>query len=306
MSRDPSRELQHYKDWLYAQAEPAGLEKAREPQPASSNRDRSSHQERHIGTTAPLPAPDLRHKNSRGVLYDRDRGYRVRASEIHTLTELGRFRAVGVEDLAGHAYPGHREEMEADLRNLVRQGLVSKQTFAGPEGTPRELLTLSKAGCRLLRANRIVHKDQALYHGFVRPREANHDADLYPLYQKEAARIEAQGGHPLRVALDFELKKEINRDLAKFGTGARQEIACRHGLQVVGGKMPVPDMRIEYETPDGEMARIDLELVTEHYHGRCVADKVRAGFSLYTPRGEADRLRRVLDRRELIAEILSL
>jgi hypothetical protein len=37
------------------------------------------------------------------------------------------------------------------------------------------------------------------------------------------------------------------------------------------------------------MARDNLELVTEHYRGRHVADKVHAGFCLYTPRGEADR-----------------
>lgn len=102
------------------------------------------------------------------------------------------------------------------------------------------------------------------------------------------------------------MKRKINHDFAKFGTDARKEIAARHGLQVVRGKIPVPDMRIEYERPDGEMERVDLELVTEHYRGRSVADKVRAGFSLYTPRGEGDRLRRVLDQRELTAEILSL
>jgi hypothetical protein len=33
---------------------------------------------------------------------------------------------------------------------------------------------------------------------------------------------------------------------------------------------------------------------------------VHAGFSLYTPHGEADHLRRVLDQHELTAEILSL
>jgi hypothetical protein len=54
------------------------------------------------------------------------------------------------------------------------------------------------------------------------------------------------------------------------------------------------------------VARVDLELVTEHYRGRCLADKVRAGFSLYAQLGEGDRLRRVLDQRELTAEILSL
>jgi hypothetical protein len=222
------------------------------------------------------------------------------------LTDLGKFRVVGVEDFLAHTYFGGRDAMQDDLRDLVRQGLVRKGSFAGPEETPRELLTLSKSGHRLLRANRLVPNDQPIYHGFVKPREANHDADLYALYQKEAARIQGQRGRPVRVLLDFELKKRVNHDFAKFGTEARKEIASRHGLRVVRGKIPVPDMRIEYEKPDGEMTRVDLELVTEHYRGRSVADKILAGFALYTPRGEGDRLRRVLDQRELTAEILSL
>jgi hypothetical protein len=305
MSRDPSRELDQFRDALYARAERDADERAQGESPAP-NPDRSFPPERERQTTLPLPRPESRLDDSRGVLYDRDRGYRVRASELRTLADLGKFRAVGLEDLLTHAYSGDREQMQDDVRNLLRQGLIRKGTFEGPENTPRDLFTLTKAAVRLLRANRIVAKDQAIYHGFVKPREANHDADLYLLYQKEAARIDEKGGRPVRAVLDFELKKNINRDFAKFGTEARKEIAARHGLRVVRGKIPVPDMRIEYEQPDGEMARVDLELVTEHYRGRSVADKVRAGFALYTPRGEGDRLRRVLDQRELTAEILSL
>ncbi len=54
------------------------------------------------------------------------------------------------------------------------------------------------------------------------------------------------------------------------------------------------------------MARVDLELATEHYRGRNLAEKVRAGFSIYAHAQDAGGLRRVLDQRELTAEILSL
>jgi len=106
--------------------------------------------------------------------------------------------------------------------------------------------------------------------------------------------------------MDYELKRKVNRDLARLGPSARKEIAERHGLRVVRNKIPLPDMQIEYETRDQDVARVNLELVTEHYRGRSVAEKARAGFSLYTPHGEADHLRRVLDQHELTAEILSL
>lgn len=306
MSRlDPLRERQEYID---------AIEAGREV-PLGNQATRSEHNPFSGGTHEPprIEAPrdhtslkEVRFEDSRVALYDRDRGYRLRESEIRTLVDLGKFRVVGLEDLAIHSYANHRSEMQSDLRNLTRQGLIRQGTFAGPEANSRSLLTLTKRAHRLLCANQIVPREQALYHGFVKPREANHDAELYKLYQKELSRITKDGGKNPRVILDFELKRKINRDIVKFGRDARPEIASRHGLRVVRGRIPVPDVRIEYEKPGGEAARVDLELVTEHYRGRSLADKVKAGFLLYTPHGESDRLRRVLDQQELTAEILSL
>jgi len=74
----------------------------------------------------------------------------------------------------------------------------------------------------------------------------------------------------------------------------------------VGNKIPVPDLRIEYETREGDMGRVDLELATENYRPRQIAEKARAGFSLYASPSDADRVRRVLDQYELTAEILTL
>jgi len=242
----------------------------------------------------------------RAVLYDRGRGYRLTATQIRTLAELGTFRVVACYDLGEHAYRGQQGLAQRDVDYLVVHGLVRRGTFHGPEHLPRELLTLTTRGYRLVQANTLVPHDQAVYRGFVKPKEANHDADLYRLYQKEAARIENEGGKNIRVILDCELKGKINRDIDRFGGSARPEIAERHGLRTVRNKIPVPDLRVEYETRDGEAARVNLELVTEHYRGRSVAEKVRAGFRLFTPRGEADHLRRVLDRQELRAKVFSL
>ena len=41
----------------------------------------------------------------------------------------------------------------------------------------------------------------------------------------------------------------------------------------------LPDLRIEYETPDGRLEHRDLELVTEHYSRGQLAGKTRAGFA---------------------------
>lgn len=264
----------------------------------------------------PSPSPEPRPERSQEnaprfthgwvLLQERDRGYRLSESQIRAMDELGRFRVIADYDLTRHAYLGRQGQAEADIQDLVRKGLARKGTFEGPEGIPRQVLTLTERGLRLLRANRLVSPDQAVYCGFGKPKQTNHDADLYLLYQKEASRIEAAGGRNLRVILDYDLTRRVNRDLARLGTTAREQIAHRHGLRVVDNKIPIPDMRIEYQTQDAQSARVDLELVTEHYRGPRVAEKVRAGFSLYVPHGEANHLRRVLDRRELTAPVQSL
>jgi hypothetical protein len=74
----------------------------------------------------------------------------------------------------------------------------------------------------------------------------------------------------------------------------------------VHGKIPVPDLRVEYETVEMEQQHIDLELATRNYRPRALAEKARAGFSLYARRDDAPRLRRVLDEREITATIFSL
>ena len=241
----------------------------------------------------------------------RGRTYAVRSSEIETLAELGKFRAVASEDLEEFHYHGDKDRMRPDVANLIRQGLVTEKSIPHSDTAPRRLLTLTKKGHQFLRSTGTVPRNQATYYGFTKPREAHHDADLYRLYHKAVEDIERQGGKNPRVVLDFELKKRVFHDLAKLGpekhsAESKREIAEKHGLQLVRGKIPLPDLRIEYEGRDGDMARVDLELATEHYRGSNLAEKVRAGFSLYARAQDAPGLRRVLDQKELTAEILSL
>jgi hypothetical protein len=241
----------------------------------------------------------------------RGRTYRLRNSEVATMVELGKFRAVASKDLAEFVYDGNKDRMRPDVENLFRQGLIEMKSIPNELVGSRQLLTLTKSGHRFLVQTQSAGKGQALYHGFKKPREAHHDADLYRLYQKAAAKIEGQGGRNLRVVLDYELKKHLYRDLAKFGddrksASAKHAVADTHGLKVVRGKIPVPDVRIEYGTRDGERARVDLELATGHYRLRNLVEKVLAGFSIYAHADEASKLRRILDQRELTAEILSL
>jgi len=241
----------------------------------------------------------------------REQTYWLRSSEIRTLTELGKFRIVAARDLRRFAYAQERVRMKPDLQNLLRQGLISERVVPQDETPPRRLLALTKSGYKLLVGLKRVPSDQALYYGLKKPREALHDANLYRLYQKASREIEERGGKKLRVVLDYELQKRVYHDIAKSAphenpSDRKQQVAEKHGLQVVRGKIPLPDMRIEYETPDGQMARVDLELATGNYRGSHVAERVQAGFSIYADAQDAARLRRIVDQRELTAEILSL
>ncbi len=240
-----------------------------------------------------------------------DRTFLLRESQLHTMTELGTFRVVAAADLARFAYASDNARMERDVRRLKEQGLVSERTLAISGRKTVRVLTLTKTGKRLVQNTRRIPEEQRLYHGIVKPREAKHDAELYRLFQAEAARIEKAGGKPLRVVLDCELKRSLNRDRAKLGTRKSdpqeiERLAERHALVVVNGKIPLPDMRIEYQTAELELARVDLELATRHYRPRGIAEKAKAGFSLYGHREDASRLRRILDEQELTARILAL
>jgi len=256
------------------------------------------------------PTRDERNDSPRPY-YVRDRAYLLRDSEMNSLKEIGKFRVIPVSDLAKYAYGGNRQRMEKDIRALARQSLLRDETLEISQKKTLRVVTLTKTGHRLLKKTNQVPDNQPIYYGLVKPREVKHDADLYRLYQKEAARIERAGGHPVRVLLDYELKRNLNRDLALLGpekdnADRKRDVAEKHHLQIVNGKIPVPDLRVEYENPELELRHVDLELATRDYRPRAMAEKASAGFSLYGRSEDASRLRRVLDEREITAGILTL
>jgi hypothetical protein len=249
--------------------------------------------------------------DSRRAYYVRDRAYLLRDSQMHSLEEIGKFRVIAATDLTRFAYVGDRERMERDIRALARQSLLSDKTMEISQKKTLRIVTLTKAGHRLLKKNSQLSHDQPIYHGLVKPREVKHDTDLYRLYQKEVTRIERAGGRPVRVLLDYELKRNLNRDLALLGQEKddperKGQVAEKHQLQMVNGKIPVPDLRVEYETSELELRHVDLELATRDYRPRAMAEKASAGFSLYGHSEDAARLRRVLDECEITARILTL
>ncbi len=247
----------------------------------------------------------------RTAYHDRARTYALRDSEIFTLTELGKFRVIATEDLSRFAYDGNQARLEQDLQSLRKQGLISQREIQARNQPKFPVLSLTKDGKRFLEHQNRVPKSQALYAGFVKPKELAHDAELYRLCQKVASEIERSGGTVRRVVLDYELKEELYRALSKIDPAKnpdyeRMYVANRHGLKVVDGKIPIPDLRIEYETETRDIEHIDLELATREYRSQGMAEKARAGFHPFARHQDMPRLRRVLNEQELSARIFAL
>ena len=229
------------------------------------------------------------------------------------MSDIGTFRTVDAEDLACFAYRGDSEHMNQDVRSLRTQGLVEERIVYRAHREPRRVMTLTEEGHRVLRKTGALPAGQRIYHGFVKTREIDHDADLYKLYQKAAEDIRNRGGQPRKVRLDFELKAAVNRErnaASQLPNGRRANwlnaVAQQHGLTMRGSRIQVPDMQIEYETREGEIARANVELVSENYRGEAIRTKAESGFVVYARAGDTTRVRRALQDSGMVQEILSI
>ena len=276
--------------------------------------DNEAHSRQRTGRKQdPARFPESRAGGRREIRM-RGRRYDLSTRERETLREIGRFRIIDSEALLKHRYSGMAGAMRNEIARLQQQGLLQRRSISvGKNRDTLVIVALTKEGSGIVRQDEQLPENQAVYAGFVKPAEVPHDAAIYQMYQSEAAQIEAKGGKIRRVVLDYELKKEVYSKLArKRDAGAleyarrQQEVADEHGLPVVDGKIALPDLRIEYETPEGDLDHVDLELATEHYHRGHMDVKVRAGFKMYgfvsTSRGR----RAQWEGRELSATVLSL
>jgi hypothetical protein len=244
-----------------------------------------------------------------------NRGYRYQISpaEMDTMRQIGRFRTIPTEDLARFQYGGKTAEMSEDLGSLRAQGLIQQRTlWTGAKGEKLNLIVLTKTGREILEGQEGSGSTGRLYAGFVKAREVRHDAAIYRMYHAEAARIERAGGRIKRIVLDYELKQKIYKPLAKIRpkvtpaqyAKTQAEVAAQNGLKVVRGRILLPDLRIEYETGEGAVAFVDLELATRDYRGAHMRGKAEAGFKMYASQEAARGLAAAYDP-EHMAEIFT-
>ncbi len=263
------------------------------------------------GKNQEFKQPQNADERSRTIYRARNREYSLRESEVQTLIEIGKFRVIPADDLTRLGYQGDRSRMESDVQNLRRQGLIEQRSIEGHESYSKQVFTLTKDGHKLLSEQNLIPDRQAIYHGFVKAKEARHDADLYRLYHKVAKEVDRVGGKVRRVVLDYDLKRELYRKLSQVDPNKklayeRIRLASEFDLKVVSDKIPVPDLRIEYEDECRDIHRLDLEIATRDYRPQGLAEKAKAGFHLFARQQDHPKLRRVLDTQEITAEIFAL
>src|SRR6266404_5628523 len=241
------------------------------------------------------------------------RTYSLRSSEIAAMKDIGTFRTVDVRDLARFVYAGDEARLKHDLESLRAQGMVEEKTLFRAHRSARKLVSLTAEGQRIVRKESGLREDQRIYHGFVKPKELDHDADLYKVYQKAAKEIREEGGKLTRVRLDFELKESINRAKEAAGHLSGDErkrlltaVAEEHGLSINDTTIHLPDIQVEYETRDGGVERQNLELLSRNYREEGIRGKAAAGFKIYARAGDTSRIRRALHDTGVIREVLSV
>jgi hypothetical protein len=249
-------------------------------------------------------------------------GLQLRAEEWRLLLEVGKFRVIAASDLEREIYKNNSGQFRHDLQFLKEQGLIERHVLnlrrdgTGDQIRRFDAVTLTKDARKQLILSRHAPERQELYSGLVKPREAEHDAQIYRAYLKEAAEIERAGGKNIRVQLDFELKRQVNRavlqlrraDRARNDEDIKGEVAERFNLTVQKNRIAVPDARLEYDLPNGgSSAHVDIEVATSAYRRSHIASKVQAGFKLYISSGDIGRLGAgITDDHDLMSEILDI
>jgi hypothetical protein len=257
-------------------------------------------------------------------------GVELRPEEKQLLSEAGRFRVVRTADLRETLYNGKARPLENDLKYLRDKELIETQFVnLRRDGRRRtiervEVVTLTKHGRRLILKQGDLPKDQKLHVGLVKPREAEHDSQIYRAYRKEAERITKNGGTNLRVRLDFEIKSDVqkaiyaerkadpNRDMADI----KKQVAERFELPFVDGKIQIPDARIDYDLPretsqepdpGPRTGHEDIEVLTAAYHAGHLRSKAQAGFRNYASASDRSTMTaKIEEDHDLMQNILEL
>ena len=217
------------------------------------------------------------------------------------LADVGLYRAVSYTDLSERHFDAHPYATRRAVNHLIRVGLVEAHEATGPEGHTFTVLTataLGKDAAQRAAVDAGHVPEQQTWTGLVKPAELSHDTAVYRAALDERARIEAEGGRVTRVRIDAELKATVatatEKARAEGGERAADEAkrtaAQELGLHVVSNDQVLyPDAQLDIEDADGVSGRVNVELVSDHYHAAAIAAKAAAGYAMHGSSRSATR-----------------
>ena len=215
---------------------------------------------------------------------------------------MGLYRAVSYTDLSDRHFDGHPYATRRSVNHLIRAGLIEEHEATGPEGNTFTVLTATERGRDAAQRAAVDAghvPEQQTWSGMVKPAELSHDTAVYRAALDERARIEAEGGRVTRVRLDAELKQIVatatEKARAEGGDRAAHEAklaaAQALGLHVVSttSRCCIPTPSSTSRTPMDVSGRVNVEIVSDHYHAAAIAAKAGAGFTLHGSSRSATR-----------------
>lgn len=224
----------------------------------------------------------------------RERLYEVNGDDSRMLATIGAFRVVAEGDVEGF------RDAANSLEHLREEGLIRSVSV----GHDQEAFVLTDAGWDVLDSHRREAEGdgrQEFHAGVSRPRELQHDSQLFHAYLEVEEGLREKGGRVERVVLEVDLKREYQEFLQQHNKGRKdsdgrpdreqEEIADwarQHELPYFDDQVHFPDFRIEYEL-DGCDRHEDVEVITEHYRGGHAASRARAGFTCMGSKGRGGR-----------------
>ena len=226
----------------------------------------------------------------------RGEDYLLRGSEVRTLATVGAFRVVPAEDL--REAPGVRAQASRGRHLPATRGRPRADPAACRRSSPHH--PGGSHGTRTRRAREPHASDesperQTFYAGRGQtPGTGTRQPGLSRVPRRPPNVSSASGGRIRRVVLDYELKGEYQRflqgrnrarrnerdDAGRRGAGPWPSGLATHHLPVLDEHVQFPDVRIEYEHPDGRLDVEDIEVMTPHYRGALAAAKARSGLQL--------------------------
>ena len=217
------------------------------------------------------------------------------------VADVGLYRAVSYTDLSDQHFDGHPYATRRSVNHMIRAGLIEEHEATGPAGQTFTVLTATERGRDAAQRAAVDAghvPEQQTWSGIVKPAELSHDTAVYRAALGERARIEAEGGRVTRVRLDAELKQIVATATEKARADGSDRAAHEAklaatqalGLHVVNNEQVLyPDAQLDIEDANGVSGRVNVEIVSDHYHAAAIAAKAGAGFAMHGSSRSATR-----------------